>query len=255
MLVNEEMFRIRSVVNGTGDVKEKVLEEVAHAGTVSLFRQSDYRESLSQRFLLAKKVALFSMPYEGLTGMCMRSLKPRVHPEEYVTQELFALLTRKETVVHIYNSYKRCADGRRGVVLACGHTQAVMIADYFSRNGVKASVLFDVNGYEVTEAMQGYRMGETKVLIAWHHQVQLPEVELLQLTYPMQLKSDYLNVVNGCMMLPADYPEEDRVADSDNKLVVIDNTLMSETFGSPTEKRDWQQLLPSSSCLLPTASP
>ncbi len=80
--------------------------------------------------------------------------------------------------------------------------------------------------------MQDYHRGQTKVLVAWHHQVQLPEVEFLQLTCPMQLKSDYLNVVYGCMMLPADYPEEARLADSDNKLVVIDNTLMSETFGS-----------------------
>ncbi len=243
-LVNEQMFRIRAVVNGTdGQGLEEPPKQSTATGTVSLFRQSDYRESMSQRLLLTKKVALYSMPYDGLTRMCMRSLKPRVHPEDYVTQELFALLTRKETVVHVYNSYKKYASGRRGVVLACGHRQAEMIADYFTRNGVRTRTLFDVNGYEVTDAMQEYRKGDTRVLVAWNHKVALPEVELLLLACPMQLMSDYLDIVHGCMRLSAEYPENDRMADSDNELVVIDNTLMSQTFGSPTERRDWQQQL------------
>lgn len=235
MLVNEEMLRIKSVVNG----KER--SGIANSLQGELMSTENIRESIKSKRI--KEVELFSEPYDGLTRMCMKNLKPRMRPEEYITREMFALLMRKEIVIHLYNSYKKHADGRKGVVFAYGHTQAEMIADYFSRKGVKAKLLFDINGYEIAGAMKDFQDGETTVLVSWHRQIVLPEVEFIELAYPMQQMTDYLNIIYNCMPLPTDYPEINRMADSNDKLVVIDNTLMSETFGSPTGKRDWQQLL------------
>ncbi len=233
-LANEEMFRIKSVVNRKGGTngKDYALQEY----TPVMYTADPTRRRPT------KELELFSIPYDGLTRMYMKSLKPRKRPEEYVTHELFALLTRKEIIVHIYKSYKKYADGRRGVITACSYIHAELIADFFTRNGVRTRPLFDINGLEVADAMTEFLNGDTAILVLEHRKAVLPEVEFIQLTYPMQLMSDYLNKVYSCMLPSTDYQEKDRVRDSDNKLIVIDNTLMSEKFGSPAEKRDGENL-------------
>ena len=69
-----------------------------------------------------------------------------------------------------------------------------------------------------------------------------PEMEFVQMTYPSQQLSIYLSMVESGRKASAGFREPERVQNSDNKLVVIDNTLMSGTFGHPTKKRDWNAL-------------
>ena len=54
--------------------------------------------------------------------------------------------------------------------------------------------------------------------------------------------SEYLKMVETRMRVTTDYTEVERIGDSDNKLMVIDHVKMGDTFGLPTDKRDWQQL-------------
>jgi hypothetical protein len=44
------------------------------------------------------------------------------------------------------------------------------------------------------------------------------------------------------MRVTTDFTESERVRGSDNKLLVIDHVKMKETFGLPTDERDWQRL-------------
>ena len=192
-----------------------------------------------------KNVTLVSSPYEGVTLMYMQSMKPRIDPENYVTAELRDLLALQENVTHVYQCYERYAKGRRGIIFAFGANQASRIQDFFVHNGVQAKVL-DVNLEETAKRMMyDFCKGRITVLIAindYDIRYPFPELEFVQMAYPSQQLSIYLSMVESGRKTSAGFRESERVPNSDNKLVVIDNTLMSGIFGHPTKKRDWSSL-------------
>ena len=106
--------------------------------------------------------------------------------------------------------------------------------------------MLSANTEEQTKrVMYDFCKGRINVLVAVNDYdvgYPFPEIEFVQMTYPSQQLSAYLNMVESGRTVSTDYRESERVKNSDNKLVVIDNTLMSGTFGHPAKKRDWNTL-------------
>ena len=71
--------------------------------------------------------------------------------------------------------------------------------------------------------------------------VPCPEIQFIQLTYPILQLGDYLNVVESGMRVSEDFTEEERVAGSDDRLLVIDHAGHRKRFGLPTDMRDWNR--------------
>ena len=192
-----------------------------------------------------KTVTLVSAPYEGVTQMCMCSLKPRIDARKYVTGELRDLLTMQGNITHVYRCYEQHTKGRRGIVFAYDSSHARYLQECFVRNGVQAEVLSANTEEQTKRVMYDFCKGRINVLVAVNDYdvgYPFPEIEFVQMTYPSQQLSAYLNMVESGRTVSTDYRESERVKNSDNKLVVIDNTLMSGTFGHPAKKRDWNTL-------------
>jgi len=192
-----------------------------------------------------KTVTLISASYEGVTQMCMRSLKPRIDARNYVTSEMLDLLNMQGNVMHVYRCYERYAKGRRGIIYAYNTYHAKCLKEAFVQGGVQAEVLSADTDEQAKRMIYDFCKGQIDVLIAindYDVSYPFPEMEFVQLTYPSQQLSAYLNMVESGRMVSTGFRESERVAKSDNKLVVIDNTLMSGTFGHPTKKRDWNTL-------------
>ena len=192
-----------------------------------------------------KAVTLVSAPYEGVTQMCMRSLKPRIDARNYVTGELRDLLTMQGNIMHVYRSYEQYAKGRRGIIYTYNSCHASVLQACFLRNGVQAEVLCAETEEAARMMMLDFCKGRIEVLIAvndYDASYPLPETEFVQMTYPSQRLSAYLNMVESGRKLSSGFRDGERVKNSDNTLVVIDNTLMSDTFGHPAKKRDWRML-------------
>ena len=208
---------------------------------LAAYDDADSVKSMPKR----KDVTLVTVPYEGVTQMCMRNMKPRQDARNYVTSELRDLLTMQENVTHIYKSYERYAKGRRGIIYAFDTKHAKSLMDFFVRNGVQAEILSVDTEKIAQKMMYDFCKGQIDVLIAvndYDVSYPLPEIEFVQMAFPSQQLSSYLNMVESGRKRSTDFRATERVAKSDNKLVVIDNTLMSGTFGHPTKKRDWNTL-------------
>ena len=208
---------------------------------LSAYDDADSVRSIPKR----KDVTLVSVPYEGVTQICMRSIKPRQDARKYVTGELRDLLTLQENVTHVYKSYERYAKGRRGIIYAYDTNHAKCLMNYFVRNGVQAEILSVDTEKIAQKMMYDFCKGQIDVLIAvndYDVSYPLPDMEFIQMTFPSQQLSSYLNMVESGRKMSTDFRATEGVAKSDNKLVVIDNTLMSGTFGHPTKKRDWNTL-------------
>ena len=192
-----------------------------------------------------KTVTLISAPYEGVTQMCMRSLKPRIDARNYMTAEMLDLLNMQGNVMHVYRCYERYAKGRRGIIYAYNTYHAKCLKEAFVLGGVQAEVLSANTEEQAKRMMYDFCKGRIDVLITandYDVSYPFPEIEFVQMTYPSQQLSAFLNMVESGRTVSTGFRESERVAKSDNKLVVIDNTLMSGTFGHPTKKRDWNTL-------------
>ena len=194
---------------------------------------------------LLKDVEYVSAPLSGLTGVYLDMLSPKAYPEDYVSEKLYHRLVSQESTASLFKAYKEYADNKRGIVYAFNDTHAEAIADYYSRHGISAKVFYGDLPSKPRFPMEDFCSGSLKVLVDVHGMstdYPLPEVQFVQLAYPTQLLSEYLNMVETRMRVTTDYTEVERIGDSDNKLMVIDHVKMGDTFGLPTDKRDWQQL-------------
>ena len=194
---------------------------------------------------LLKDVEYVSAPLSGLTGVYLDMLSPKAYPEDYVSEKLYHRLVSQESTASLFKAYKEYADNKRGIVYAFNDTHAQAIADYYSRHGISAKVFYGDLPSKPRFPMEDFCSGSLKVLVDVHGMstdYPLPEVQFVQLAYPTQLLSEYLKMVETRMRVTTDYTEVERIGDSDNKLMVIDHVKMGDTFGLPTDKRDWQQL-------------
>ena len=194
---------------------------------------------------LLKDVEYVSAPLSGLTGVYLDMLSPKAYPEDYVSEKLYHRLVSQESTASLFKAYKEYADNKRGIVYAFNDTHAEAIADYYSRHGISAKVFYGDLPSKPRFPMEDFCSGSLKVLVDVHGMstdYPLPEVQFVQLAYPTQLLSEYLKMVETRMRVTTDYTEVERIGDSDNKLMVIDHVKMGDTFGLPTDKRDWQQL-------------
>ena len=194
---------------------------------------------------LLKDVEYVAAPLSGLTGVYLDMLSPKAYPEDYVSEKLYHRLVSQESTASLFKAYKEYADNKRGIVYAFNDTHAQAIADYYSRHGISAKVFYGDLPSKPRIPMEDFCSGSLKVLVDVHGMstdYPLPEVQFVQLAYPTQLLSEYLKMVETRMRVTTDYTEVERIGDSDNKLMVIDHVKMGDTFGLPTDKRDWQQL-------------
>ena len=194
---------------------------------------------------LLKDVEYVAAPLSGLTGVYLDMLSPKAYPEDYVSEKLYHRLVSQESTASLFKAYKEYADNKRGIVYAFNDTHAEAIADYYSRHGISAKVFYGDLPSKPRFPMEDFCSGSLKVLVDVHGMstdYPLPEVQFVQLAYPTQLLSEYLKMVETRMRVTTDYTEVERIGDSDNKLLVIDHVKMGDTFGLPTDKRDWQQL-------------
>ena len=194
---------------------------------------------------LLKDVEYVSVPPSGLSGMFLDMLRPKANPEDYVSGELYGRLISLESMACLFKAYKEHADNKRGIVYAFNETHAEAIAEYYSCHGVPAKVFYGDVQSKPKFPMEKFCSGNLKVLVDVHGvstNYPLPEVQFVQLAYPTQLLSEYLNMVETRMRVTTDFTEGERVGDSDDKLLVIDHVKMKDVFGLPTDERDWQCL-------------
>ena len=166
----------------------------------------------------------------------IHGLKKRGVDGDYQTKEMATVMDTPESIAHLYNSYEQYVSGKKGIVYAISREHAQHIADYYQERGVSCAVIdAKTPAEERRRLVSDYRNNGLKVLInvdIFSEGFDVPEVEFIQLARPTLSLSKYLQQVGRGM----------RALPHKECVVILDQVGMYQTFGLPTEDRDWEQM-------------
>ena len=164
------------------------------------------------------------------------SLKKRGADGDYQVKEMNAVLNRETGIRQLYESVRRYAAGKKGIVYAVSIAHARQIAAYYSLHGVE-SVAIDSRtpALERKELVEDFRRGKISVLVnvdIFSEGFDCPDVEFIQLARPTLSLAKYLQQVGRGM----------RVFEGKKYCLILDNVGLYRLFGLPSDDRDWQAM-------------
>lgn len=166
----------------------------------------------------------------------VKALKKRGADGDYQTKEMATVLDCPESIEHLYDTYNIYARGKKGIVYAIDRAHAQHIAAYYSAHGVRCAVIDTKTAAPVRlQLVQAYRGHDLDVLInvdIFSEGFDCPEVEFIQLARPTLSLSKYLQQVGRGM----------RVSKGKPYVTILDQVGLYQTFGMPTDNRDWQKM-------------
>ena len=167
-------------------------------------------------------------------AMQVQSLRKKGADGDYQTKEMAAVMDVPESIEHLYRTYSKFAGGRKGIVYAIDREHARHIADYYCDRGVSACVIDSrTPSMERDVLVAGYRNNTIDVLVnvdIFGEGFDVPEVEFIQLARPTLSLSKYMQQVGRGM----------RTAEGKGHVLILDMVGLYQTFGLPTDGRDWE---------------
>lgn len=134
----------------------------------------------------------------------------------------------------IYESYKKFAYGRKGIIYAINKRHASKIAELYSQNGINAVAIdCDTPLEERQTLIEQFKLGEIKVLVnveIFTEGFDCPDVSFIQLARPTKSLALYLQQVGRGL----------RIKEGKGKIIIIDNVGLYNYFGLPDANRKWQ---------------
>ena len=163
----------------------------------------------------------------------VRRLQKRGTDGDFQTKEMALVMDVPESVRHLYDTYTIYARGKKGIVYAIDRQHAQHIATYYAEHGVRCAVIdARTPARERQRMVEDYRRGGLDVIVnvdVFSEGFDCPEVEFIQLARPTLSLSKYLQQVGRGM----------RVSKGKPHVLILDNVGLYQTFGLPTESRDW----------------
>ena len=167
--------------------------------------------------------------------MQIRKLDKRGADGDYQTKEMATVMDVPESIEHLYKTYQQFANGKKGIVYAIDREHARHITDYYQAQGVSCCLIDGKTPAEERKRMvNDYLDGKISVLTSidcFSEGFDAPEVEFIQLARPTLSLSKYLQQVGRGM----------RVSSGKPHVLILDNVGLYQTFGLPTEERDWKK--------------
>lgn len=134
----------------------------------------------------------------------------------------------------LYESYKRFADGRKGIIYAINKLHATQIAELYTKHGVNAVAIdCDTPKDDRQNLIEQFKAGIIKVLVnvdIFTEGFDCPDVSFIQLARPTRSLALYLQQVGRGL----------RVVQGKEKTIIIDNVGLYNYFGLPDANRKWQ---------------
>ncbi len=176
-----------------------------------------------------------SVPPDNAMVERIRGLKKRGVDGDYQTKEMATVMDAPESIEHLYWSYRKYANGKKGIVYAISREHAQHIAAYYQEHGVRCAVIDAKTPAEerrkIVEAYKGHtdRIDVIVNVDIFSEGFDCPDVEFIQLARPTLSLSKYLQQVGRGM----------RVIPGKDYVIILDQVGMYQTFGMPTEERSW----------------
>ena len=162
------------------------------------------------------------------------SLKKRGADGDFQMKELREKLDVRPTIERLFESYKRFAFDKKGIIYAIDIAHAEHIAEFYRLQGVNAvAISFKTPTKERTEVIRAFKEeNRIQVLVSvdlFSEGFDCPDVEFIQMARPTLSLAKYLQMVGRGL----------RPCKGKQCCTIIDNVGLYRTFGLPSVDRDW----------------
>lgn len=175
-----------------------------------------------------------SIPNDSEVQQRINSLRP-AQTGDYTDADLDTNFNTDGIRAKLFKSYKKYANGKKGIIYAINKGHAANIAKLYSDNGVPAVAIdCDTPREERDRLVQLFRDGKIKVLVnvnIFTEGFDCPDVDFIQLARPTRSLTLYLQQVGRGL----------RYVPGKEKAIIIDNVGLYNSFGLPDADRDWEE--------------
>lgn len=153
---------------------------------------------------------------------------------DFVGSELDIAFNNQRIRSKVYDSYKKYANGRKGIIYAINKEHAANLAALYCSNGIKAVAIdCDTPKEERKTLIEKFKRGVIKVLVnveIFTEGFDCPDVSFIQLARPTCSLALYLQQVGRGL----------RVVPGKERTIIIDNVGLYNYFGLPDANRKWR---------------
>ena len=170
--------------------------------------------------------------------MTVNQLKGRGSDGDYAIKEMDEKLNIPQTIQRLYDSVKKYADGKKGIVYAIDIVHAQAIAACYNALGMKSVALDSKTPAKMRKEMvEAFRRSEIDCLVnvnLFDEGFDCPDVEFIQMARPTLSLAKYLQMVGRGLRINHD--------NKDKVCMIIDNVGNYRKFGLPDKPRNWESM-------------
>ena len=170
--------------------------------------------------------------------LTVNQLKGRGSDGDYAVKEMDEKLNIPETIQRLFDSVKRYAGGKKGIVYAIDIDHAQAIAECYNALGLKSVALDSKTpSKRRKEMVEAFRRGEVGCLVnvnLFDEGFDCPDVEFIQMARPTLSLAKYLQMVGRGLRINKE--------NKDKVCMIIDNVGNYRKFGLPDKPRNWESM-------------
>lgn len=153
---------------------------------------------------------------------------------DYLEAELSNVFDCDHIRAELYKSYKKFADGKKGIIYAIDRRHAANILDLYASHGVSIRMIDGTTPAEERQSIiDDFKDGVVRVIVnvnIFSEGFDCPDIEFIQLARPTRSLTMYLQQVGRGL----------RISDSKEKSLILDNVGLYNRFGTPMANRHWR---------------
>lgn len=153
---------------------------------------------------------------------------------DYLEAELSNVFDCDHIRAELYKSYKKFADGKKGIIYAIDRRHAANILDLYASHGVSIRMIDGTTPADERQSIiDDFKDGVVRVIVnvnIFSEGFDCPDIEFIQLARPTRSLSMYLQQVGRGL----------RISDSKEKSLILDNVGLYNRFGTPMADRHWR---------------
>lgn len=153
---------------------------------------------------------------------------------DYLEAELSNVFDCDHIRAELYKSYKKFADGKKGIIYAIDRCHAANIQNLYASHGVSICMIDGTTpADERQNIINDFKSGLVRVIVnvnIFSEGFDCPDIEFIQLARPTRSLTMYLQQVGRGL----------RISEGKEKSIILDNVGLYNRFGTPMANRHWK---------------
>ncbi|MDD6701825.1 MAG: DEAD/DEAH box helicase family protein [Bacteroidales bacterium] len=153
---------------------------------------------------------------------------------DYLESELSSVFDCDHIRAELYKSYKKFANGKKGIIYAIDRRHAANILNLYSSHGVRIRMIDGTTPVDERQSIiDDFKAGVIRVIVnvnIFSEGFDCPDIEFVQLARPTRSLAMYLQQVGRAL----------RISEGKEKSLILDNVGLYNRFGTPMANRFWR---------------